>query len=104
MGDAEYTLGVQIERLEQGLRIGQHQYAVDLLMDHGYWEKDNNGSKVPVEAKDTPMISGWKHNPDSPLLDETRKKEYMSIVMKLMYLANQTRPDLTYSVNVLSSP
>jgi hypothetical protein len=102
LGEAEFILGIQIEKLINGIWIGQKRYAQDILEDTGFWITIE-GEEVPIDTKDTPMAVSWRHDDNSPLLNAKQKQKYMSILMKLMYLASQTRPDLTYSVNVLTS-
>jgi len=94
--DAEWVLKIQIERASRGIWIGQKLYATTVLKEFGKWD-------IPESQwQDTPMVCGWKHDFDSPLLPTQEKSRYSSLIMKLMYLAQQTRPDLLYAVNVLS--
>ncbi|TPX42459.1 DNA-directed DNA polymerase, partial [Chytriomyces confervae] len=50
----------------------------------------------------TPMVVNWEHDNDSPKLTPEKEKQYHSVVMKLSYLATQTRPDLSFTVNTLA--
>jgi hypothetical protein len=54
---------------------------------------DCNPAKVP-------MIGKWDlENDDSESVDETL---YRSMIGKLLYAANYTRPDISYAVSLLS--
>ena len=90
--DPEWILKIQIERTSRGIWIGQKLYATTVLKEFGIPES---------QWQDTPMVCGWKHDYDSPLLPTQEKSRYSSLIMKLMYLAQQ-QPDLLYVVNVLS--
>jgi hypothetical protein len=104
MGDAQYILGIQLERFEHGLWMGQPLYAQSILEEADMWSFiSSDGTEYPINTRPTPMTSGWKHDDDSVRLNEAKAGKYRSILMKLMYLSTQTRPDLTYAVNVLSS-
>jgi len=95
MGEARHILGMQIERIKNGIYLGQPKYAQSILEST---EMDgDNVSPVP-----TPMSVGWEHDPTSPPLNKEKLKLYHSITMKLSYLATQTRPDLAFTVNTLA--
>jgi hypothetical protein len=95
MGEAHHVLGMQIERIKNGIYLGQPKYAQEILESTGM--DGDNVSPVP-----TPMSVGWEHDPTSPPLNKEQLKLYHSITMKLSYLATQTRPDLAFAVNTLA--
>jgi hypothetical protein len=93
LGDAKHFLGLQVERVDNGIYVGQPGYSKEILRD---LDMEN------CKPKPTPMAVGWEHDPNSPELSLEKKKAYTSLVMKLAYLSQQTRPDLCYTVNTLS--
>ena len=106
LGTAKWILGIQLERTEKGIWLGQPEYAKDILKGADMWNsktrKDEDGNPIPVDTKPTPMVVNWKHNPNDEVLDSEFKTKFRSILMKLSYLAQQTRPDIQYTVNVLA--
>jgi hypothetical protein len=88
--EARWILGIQIEKTSKGLWIGQPNYAEQIVNDMGL-----DDSRIAP----TPMVANWKHDPNSPLLPSDEITLYKSYLMKLGYLAQQTRPDIVYVVN-----
>ena len=66
------------------------------------WNKTVNGKSIPVDVRDTPMVVGWKRDENSPALSKEEQQTYRSLIMSLMYLAQTSRPDIIYAVNLLS--
>jgi hypothetical protein len=93
LGDVHHLLGLQVERVNGGIYLGQPRYVSQML-------EDLDMSECSVSP--TPMQVGWKHDENSPLLSPAQGKIYHSTVMKAAYLANQTRPDISFTVNTLS--
>ena len=101
-GKAEWILGIKLKRIGDGILINQSQYAIDMLIDAGMWDMEVQGQRVPVTTKSTPMSSTWAHDPLSPRLYGVDVTKYKSFLMKLSYLAQQTRPDIAFTVNTLA--
>lgn len=95
-GEADWVLKIQISRYKDGLLISQPAYAENILRDAEMWDKHEG------LIADTPMMCTWVHNNDSPALDPEMQKWYHSFTMKLAYLAQCTRPDLSYTANILA--
>jgi hypothetical protein len=102
MDGSNRLLGIKYERFENSVYLGQPDYAQKILEGTGMWNTEVNGRTVPVDSVLTPMVESFAHLNDSPELNPARAEEYRSVLMKLSYLAQQTRPDLVYSVNVLA--
>ena len=67
------------------------------------WDTETKeGIVVPIDIAPTPMTVGWTHDEKSKPLDAKGTELYRSIVMSLMYLATNTRPDLSFATNLLS--
>lgn len=91
LGKLKYFLGIEVGRGEEGFMLTQRKYTLDLIADVGLL-----GSK-PIA---TPMEMHHKLALDSsPFLQEPEK--YRRLVGRLIYLSI-TRPDISYSVHILS--
>ncbi len=94
LGKLHYFLGIQVQQSPQGVWIGQQKYAEDIL------RKFSMENCVTVA---TPMETGavlMQSPVDSQLFDNPRV--YQSAIGSLLYLANCTRPDLTFAVHKLA--
>lgn len=91
LGKMKYFLGVEVIQDEVGIFISQRKYALDTLKKYGM--EDCNSVKNPMVPgnKLTKMGAGGAVDPT----------EYKQLVGSLRYLT-ATRPDLIYSVNVVS--
>jgi hypothetical protein len=99
----QQVLGLELVKFENSIYLGQSHYAKKVLQDADQWERpDNKGNFIPCGSRRTPMLEGWEHDIDSPILDPESKTEFHSILMKLSYLAQQSRPDLVCAVNILA--
>lgn len=96
MGEAKYFLAQEIERNSEGISVHQKAYAERVLSSFGM---EN------CAAKATPMEVCHRLTKDSGIIpkdDDPSKRTYAEIVGSLMFLAVNTRPDLSYAVGVLS--
>ncbi|TPX40061.1 DNA-directed DNA polymerase, partial [Chytriomyces confervae] len=93
LGEAKHILGMTIERVPGGIYLGQYNYAEEIL---------SSMNMSDCDSKLTPMVEGWKHDPDSPKVSPEKNKTYHSCTMKVAYLANCTRPDISFTVNTLA--
>ena len=91
LGPLKYFLGIEVARSPHGLFLCQRKYALDILSESGML-----GAK-PVAF---PMEQSHRLTTESgsPIADPSR---YRRPVGRLLYLTI-TRPDLTYSVHILS--
>ena len=94
LGPARRFLGLEIESLPNGhLRLHQRQFIAKVL--HRFNMKQCNGTQTPMETNQ-------KLLPAQPSERLVEPREYQSLVGSLMYLAVGTRPDIAYTVAVLS--
>ena len=91
LGTLKYFLGIEVARSSSGLFLCQRKYTLDIISEAGLL-----GSK----PADFPMVQNHKLGLASgPVLSDP--ESYRRLVGRLIYLA-VTRPDLAYSVHILS--
>ncbi|GKE32723.1 putative RNA-directed DNA polymerase [Tanacetum coccineum] len=88
LGTLKYFLGIKVARTSEGLVLNQHKYILDILADCGL--QGCKPSPFPIEQN-----LKLDRAENEPKVDASR------IVGRLLYL-QATRPDITYSVNILS--
>ena len=91
LGPLKYFLGIEVARSPHGLFLCQRKYAFDILSESGML-----GAKPAVFPMEQNHWLTTKSG--SPIADPAR---YRRLVGHLLYLTI-TRPDLTYSVHILS--
>ena len=91
LGRLKYFLGIEVAHSTQGIFISQQKYVTDLLVETG---------KIGCKPISTPMDPNHKlgEAKEEPAVD---KGMYQRLIGRLIYLVH-TRPDIAYSVNVLS--
>lgn len=91
LGRLKYFLGIEVARSKKGLFLTQRQYALDII---------SNSGLTASEPVDFPMEQNLRLSPSqgSALHDPS---PYRRLVGRLIYLT-VTRPDIAYSVNILS--
>ncbi|GKD66321.1 putative RNA-directed DNA polymerase, partial [Tanacetum coccineum] len=91
LGALKYFLGIEVARTSEGLVLSQRKYILDILEDCGF--QGCKPSPFPFEQN---LILDKK---DKELKVDAGR--YRRLVGRLLYLQT-TRPDIAYSVNVLS--
>ena len=93
LGDARYILGLEITYSPTGIGISQMAYIHKILMRYGM-------SKLrPIATLLDPNQPLQKVEPGMEIADIS---EYQSIIGSLMYAVSGTRPDLAFTVTLLS--
>ncbi|CAM8890431.1 unnamed protein product [Rhodiola kirilowii] len=91
LGLLKYFLGLEVARSDAGIFLCQRKYALELLDEHNLLQC--KPTKTPLNLKHKLSLSIEALLPD-PL-------PYRQLVGKLIYLSI-TRPDLAYSIHILS--
>ena len=91
LGPLKYFLGMEFARSSEGMLVTQQKYTLELLKDTKH---------INCHINDTPIEVNHKlgNYDDDPRIEAG---SYQEIVGKLLFLSH-TRPDICYSVNVLS--
>jgi hypothetical protein len=99
LGTTKFCLGLQIEYLQTGILVHRSAYVKKVL------EKFKIDKAYPQR---TPMIVHALEKDKDPFRPKQEGQEifgakypYLSVIGALMYLANNTRPDITFTVNYL---
>jgi hypothetical protein len=100
LGKTKFCLGLQLEHLPSGIFVYQEAYVQKIL------EKFNMDNSYPSK---TPMVVRSLDMEKDPFRPREEKEEilgsnypYLSAIGALMYLANSTRPDIAFAVNLLA--
>ena len=100
LGKTKFCLGLQIEHLFEGVFVHQSTYIEKILKRFNMDKSHPMSSPMVVRSLDV------KKDPFRPREDNEEKLgseiPYLSAIGALMYLANCTRPDLAFSVNLLA--
>ncbi|XP_047148460.1 uncharacterized mitochondrial protein AtMg00810-like [Vigna umbellata] len=91
LGELKYFLGLEVARSKKGIHLCQRKYALDILKETGM---------LGCKPSSTPFLSDTStlYKADNYLDDPG---PYRRLIGKLLYLTN-TRPDLCFSINLLS--
>ena len=101
LGKTKFCLGLQLKHLPEGVFVHQSTYTKRVL------EKFNMDKCRPL--KKTPMVVRSLEADKDPFRPKEEDEEvlgpevpYLSAIGALMYLANCTRPDIAFAVNLLA--
>ncbi|GJR55946.1 uncharacterized mitochondrial protein-like protein [Tanacetum coccineum] len=91
LGPLKYFLGIEVAKTRDGLVLSQRKYTLDILEDSG---------KLGCKPSAFPIEEGLKLDKGE---SESRvdASQYRRLIGRLLYLQS-TRPDITYTVNILS--
>ena len=90
LGTLKYFLGIEVSRSKKGIYLSQRKYVLDLLSETG---------KLGARPSSAPMTPNIQLTKEGELMDDPER--YRRLVGKLNYLT-VTRPDIAYSVSIVS--
>ncbi|KAL8134520.1 hypothetical protein AgCh_009515 [Apium graveolens] len=100
LGRTRFCLGIQVEHLSSGIFVHQSNYT-EKILDRFYMDK--------AHPLTTPMVVRSLEVEKDPFRHRKQDEEtlgpevpYLSAIGALMYLANNTRPDIAFAVNLLA--
>ncbi|KAL0307775.1 UNVERIFIED_CONTAM: Retrovirus-related Pol polyprotein from transposon TNT 1-94 [Sesamum angustifolium] len=100
LGRTKYCLGLQVEHLKNGILVHQETYIAKVLKRF-YMDKSHPlSTPMVVRSLDVKKDPFRPRESDEELLGP--EVPYLSAIGALMYLANHTRPDITFAVNLLA--
>ena len=100
LGKTRYCLGLQIEYCLNGVLIHQSSYT-EKVIKRFYMNKSHPLSyPMIVRSFEVTKDPFWPKEENEELLGP--KVSYLNAIGALMYLANYTRPDIPFSVNLLA--
>ncbi|KAD4385513.1 hypothetical protein E3N88_25681 [Mikania micrantha] len=91
IGYLKYFLGIEVARTSEGLVLSQRKYTLDILADSGL--QGCRPSSFPMES--TLKLDKGEEE------EKIDANQYRRLVGRLLYL-QATRPDIAYSVSILS--
>ncbi|KAL2232101.1 UNVERIFIED_CONTAM: Retrovirus-related Pol polyprotein from transposon TNT 1-94 [Sesamum indicum] len=92
MGEANVILGIKLTRSTDGISISQSHYVEKIIEKFGY--QNSRIAKTPYD----PSVALFKNESGVPVA----QLRYSQIIGSLQYLANGTRPDISFSVSKLA--
>jgi hypothetical protein len=100
LGKTRFCLGLQIEDLPEGILVHEMTYIKKVL------ERFSMSKAHPLK---TPMVVRSLDEGKDPFRPRSEDEKvlgpevpYLSVIGALMYLANCTRPDIAFAVNLLA--
>src|ERR1700685_797014 len=94
LGEPSKIIGIEITIMPEYLRISQGKYVENLL------RKENMAEANPVGM---PLDPNVKIGPNLVYNELNWSNSYTKLLGELQYIANTTRPDISYAVNKLAS-
>lgn len=88
--EASVILGIKMTRSKKGISLDQSNYIQKILNKYNYFDRK------PAFKPHDPRVKLFKNTGDS-----VRQIKYKSIISRLRYAADCTRPDAAYSIGLL---
>ena len=100
LGKTKFCLGLQIEHLENGILVHQSTYIEKVLKRFSMDTAHPLSSPMVVRSLEVEKDPFRPRENDEEILGP--EVPYLSAIGALMYLASHTRPDISFSVNLLA--
>jgi hypothetical protein len=94
MGEAKKFLGINVSRHQELIHLSQTNILRECIHLMGMQE---------CKPVNSPALIGEKLKKEGILVPDSQKETYHSVIGKLLYVANHTRPDLSVAVGILAS-
>ncbi len=100
LGVPTYCLGLQFDYMKNGTFISQSTYTKKILAQFNMQKSYPVSTPMEMRSLDTAKDMFKKRQDNEPVLDSD--KPYLSAIGALLYLANNTRPDISFAVSLLA--
>lgn len=100
LGTPNYCLGLQFNYLTDGILVSQSTYTMKILRQFNMEKAHPSSTPMDMRSSDPTKDTFRKRSETEQVLGP--EIPYLSAVGALMYLANQTRPDICFAVNLLA--
>lgn len=100
LGKTKYCLGLQIEHMHNGIFVHQSNYTEKILKRFNMDKANPLSTPMVVRSLNIETDPFRPYEENEEILDS--EFPYLSAIGALMYLANCTRPDISFAVNLLA--
>ncbi len=99
LGELKFILGIRVERRRDGaLLLNQNQYIDELIKKFN--QENSKSSNIPIQPNNN--LTSKLENEKESLRELVDPNMYRQVIGSLIYLMTSTRPDISYSVGLLS--
>ena len=96
LGQAAYLLGIEIHTSNTHIQLSQKQFAKKIIEKFQLQD-----SKIyPTPSPTTDDVSNLENK--KQILHNTEQTTYRAIIGSLLYLTNETRPEISFTIQKLS--
>jgi hypothetical protein len=99
LGRTKFCLGLQLEHLQTGILVHQSSYVQKVLEKFNMDKAYSTRTSMVVRASEK-NIDPFRPKEGEEVLGQ--EYLYLSVIDALMYLANNTRPNIAFAVNCLA--
>ncbi|KAM1018582.1 hypothetical protein FF1_040053 [Malus domestica] len=100
LGKTRYCLGLEIEHCSDGILVNQLNYTQKVLCRFNEDKAKPSSTPMVVRLLDAKRDPFHLNDDDKEILEP--KVRYLSAICTLLYLAQCTRPDISFDVNILA--
>jgi hypothetical protein len=100
LGKTKFFLGLQLEHLPTDILVHQLAYVQKVLMKFNMDKAYPSKTPMVIRAIEKDTDPFWPRQEGEEVLGS--EYPYLSAIRALMYLANNTRPDIAFAVNILT--
>lgn len=100
LGKKRYCLGLQIEHRRDGILVYQENYTQKVLRRFSHHDAKSSSTPMIVRSLDIKKVPFRPKEDDEEILSP--ECSYLGAIGALLYLAQCTRPDISFAVNCLA--